>query len=156
MGFMDKAKALADQAASKIDTAVSSATAPSNVKAAEDALRDLGVLAYLEATGRAPQEIGEERERCMGIVWQTESEVGEKLRLTLTPPPPPPPPPPSQPVPPPPAGVAPPPPPPAGVDSVPPPPAPSTGQAVAPPQDPSGPDTPPPPPPPAQGSVVEG
>ena len=57
MGFLDKAKTFADQAASKIDAAVSDATASPSTKQAESAVRDLGVLAYLEATGRAPGNI---------------------------------------------------------------------------------------------------
>lgn len=89
MGFMDKAKALADQAAEKIDTAVSSATAPAGVRVGEAALRDLGLLAYLEWTSRAPVDIAEQRERCLRAVWDAEAESGTKLDLTLATVPPP-------------------------------------------------------------------
>lgn len=146
MGFMDKAKAFADQAASKIDSVVADATAPSSVKAAEAALRDLGVLAYLEATGRAPADSAEQRERCLAVIRQTESEAAGQLNLQLSPPPAAPPPAPGvagQASPPPPTGVGTPPPPPPGAGTPPP-----TG-AVPPPPPPGS--VPPPPPPGAAG-----
>ena len=147
MGFLDKAKVLADQAMAKADEAMNSATtgaAPS--KQGDAYLRDLGVLAYLESTGRAPADLAEQRERCMTALGQLEGQGPLNLAMgSLAPPPPgaaagaPPPPgaaaappPPGAPAPPPaPGSVAPPPPP----GSVAPPPPPGS---VAPPPPPSG------------------
>ena len=62
MGFLDKAKGLADQAMAKADQAM--AGGPTS-KSADPYFRDLGVLAYLEATGRAPAEIERLRQETM-------------------------------------------------------------------------------------------
>lgn len=56
MGFLDKAKAAASELAAKADSAITSATSGgASAPTAGDAdnyFRDLGVLAYLEATAR--------------------------------------------------------------------------------------------------------
>lgn len=128
MGFLDKAKVLADQALAKADEAMNSATTgATGAKQGDAYLRDLGVLAYLESTGRAPADLAQQRERCVTALGQLESQGPLDLTMgSLAPPPPPgsvaPPPPPGSVAPPPPPGsVAPPPPP----GSVPPPPPPS-------------------------------
>ena len=53
MGFLDKAKAAASDLAAKADTALASSGlgGPGGPASPEKLLRDLGVLAYLEATG---------------------------------------------------------------------------------------------------------
>ena len=67
MGFLDKAKAAASDLAAKADTALASAGASGPRPGAADGyFRDLGVLAYLEATGR-PGDVGE-RERVIGVL----------------------------------------------------------------------------------------
>ena len=126
MGFLDKAKAAADQAMAKADSALSGATGASSAKPVDGYLRDLGLLSYLEATGRAPADIAERRAQLTQWVYETESAGPINLSLTSTAPgagpavPPPPgaaaaaaaaaPPPPAA-APPPPGSVAPPPPP---------------------------------------------
>lgn len=144
MGFLDKAKVLADQAIAKADEAMNSATTGASPSKQGDAyLRDLGVLALLESTGRAPADLAQQRERCMAALGQLEQQGPLDLTMrseappapgvaagappppgSVAPPPPPgssaPPPPGSVPAPPPPGSVAPPPPP----GAVPPPPPP--------------------------------
>lgn len=146
MGFLDKAKTLADQAIAKADEAMNSATtgaAPS--KQGDAYLRDLGVLAYLESTGRAPADLDEQRQRCLTSLGQLEAQGPLNLAMgSLAPPPPgaagaPPapgaaaaPPPPGASAPPPAPGTVAPPPPPGSVAPPPPP------GSVAPPPPPSG------------------
>jgi hypothetical protein len=154
MGFLDKAKVLADQAIAKADEAMNSATtgaAPS--KQGDAYLRDLGVLAYLESTGRPPADIAEQRERCMTALGQLEAQGPLNLAMGSLAPPAPgvaagAPPAPGTVAPPPPPGAAAPPPPPGSVapppapGAVPAPPAPGTVPAPPPP----GSVAPPPPP----------
>ena len=135
MGFLDKAKALADQAAAKVDEAVNTATSSQGAKQADPYLRDLGVLAYLQESGRSPADAKEQRERCLAAIHAAESQGAINLAMSsVAPPPPSVPPPPgaaaqTQAPPPPPGGVAPPPPP----------------GGVAPPHPPGGVAPPPPP-----------
>lgn len=168
MGFLDKAKAAATELSAKADAAMTQAgintPGTSGTSAGADRLlRDLGVLAYLEATGRPLPE--GERDRVMAGLQEAEQQgaLGSFALRTTPPPAPgmagagagmssspvaPPPPPPGQPqqasptqaAPPPPAATTPPPPP--GASTPPPPP----GQPSQ-----TGPDegTPPPPPPPS-------
>ena len=139
MGFLDKAKSAMDQAVASVDGALTSATTGAGSKQAEPYLRDLGVLAYLEATGRPPADIEEQRARCNQALYQIESQAPFNLAMTSLAPPPP-----AAATPPPPPGAA------AGAASAPaadpgtgaPPPAPGT---VAPPPAP-GTVAPPPPP----------
>ncbi len=151
MGFLDKAKAAADQAMAKVDSALSGATGSGPSKPVDGYLRDLGLLSYLEATGRAPADIAERRAQLSQWVYDAESAGPINLNLTSTAPgavPPPPgaaaaaaPPPPgaaAAAAPPPPAAAAPPPP-----AAAPPPPA--AAPAAAPPP-PPGSVAPPPPP----------
>lgn len=143
MGFLDKAKVLADQAIAKADEAMNSATTgPAPSKQGDAYLRDLGVLAYLEASGRAPEDLAAQRDRCMTALGQLEAQGPLNLALGSLAPPPPgaaagAPPAPGSVAPPPPGGAAPPPAP----GAVAPPPAPGT---VAPPP-PPGSVAPPPP-----------
>jgi hypothetical protein len=149
MGFLDKAKVLADQALAKADEAMNSATTGATGSKQGDAhLRDLGVLAYLESTGRAPADLAQQRERCMTALGQLEAQGPLDLTMgSLAPPPPgvaagaPPPPPGAAAAPPPPPGAAAAPPPPPGAVAPPPPgavaPPPPPG-SVAPPPPPSG------------------
>ncbi|WP_404386138.1 hypothetical protein LL946_06920 [Knoellia locipacati] len=159
MGFLDKAKAAATELAAKADGAMAQAginTPGTTSAAAEKYLRDLGVIAYLEATGRAAPE--GERDRVMAALREAEQQGGlTSFALRTTPPPPP--------------GMAggpgmpgsqaspPPPPPPPGSASTasggvqppaPPPPAPSTPSAAeeSAPLPPAPSQSPPPPPPP--------
>lgn len=113
MGFMDKAKAAADNLAAKADTAFANSGLGGTGAAVspEKLLRDLGVVAYLEATGRTAPD--GERERLMGALGGLES-AGTLPALVLQTTPQPPgavPPPPAGAVPPPPGGMAQPPPP---------------------------------------------
>jgi len=153
MSFFERAKAAATDLAAKADVAMNQAgiATPGSTGGGDRALRDLGVLAYLEATGRPPSP--DDRARVIATLRELES-AGRLGPLTVSPPPgatPPPPPPPgasATPPPPPPAhpdaGAAPPPPPPAHPDAGAGPPAPS-----APPRPGTAPpgSTPPPPPP---------
>ena len=147
MGFLDKAKAAATDLAAKADGALASSglggPGAATHKEADKLYRDLGVLAYLEATGRAIDQA--ERERVLGTLQAMESQGGlTDFGLRTTP----------VQAPPPPGAVAqglggqeahgggtPAPPAPGGTVAPPPPPAP--GGTVAPPP------PPPPPPPPA-------
>jgi hypothetical protein len=151
MGFLDKAKAAAETAMTKADAALSNVDTSlgggPSPKQAEPYFRDLGVLAYLEATGRAPADADEQRQRCLTAVQQLEGQTTLNFALSSAAPPPPgaaataPPPPGAGAVPPPPPGEsAPPPPPPPGSVAPPPPPG-----SVAPPP-PPGSVAPPPPP----------
>ena len=139
MGFLDDAKAAADKFAAKADQALSGSSAggPGGLPP-EKCFRDLGMLAYLHATGRAYPAA--EWERLVNAVRDAEGR-GVPLNFTLqtlAPPPAAAPPPPGAGVPPPtpgygaPAGAAPPAPqgapaapPPAPQPSAPPPPPPS-------------------------------
>ncbi len=121
MGFLDKAKAAASDLASKADSALNStATSLSGGEPGlpnpDALLHDLGVLDYLEATGRpAPPE---ERARVMAGLQAAEQRGALRslaLRTAAPTPPPPPgaasaPPPPGAAAPPPPAAATPPPP----------------------------------------------
>ena len=84
MGFLDKAKAAASDLATKADTALaSSGMGGPGGGAASDPnrlLRDLGVLAYLEATGRQGPE--GERDRVLGALREAEGR-GALPNLTL-------------------------------------------------------------------------
>lgn len=133
MGFLDKAKAAASDLAAKADTALaSSGLGGSGAPGGGDAeryFRDLGVLTYLDATGRpgAP----EDRARVMASLQELEARGSIRSFALHTSPPPAPgmagtPLQPGYPAPPPPAGVVP------------------QGQAPA-----AAPVTPPPPPPPS-------
>ena len=70
MGFLDKAKAAANDLANKADTALSSSGLGGTGYSTEKLFRDLGVIAYLEATGRPAPE--GERERVMGTLREAE------------------------------------------------------------------------------------
>lgn len=73
MGFLDKAKAAANDLAAKADTAMASSGlgGPGATGGQPDKLfRDLGVLAYLQATGRDAAE--EDRERILGTLREAE------------------------------------------------------------------------------------
>ncbi|WP_211373680.1 hypothetical protein [Cellulomonas fimi] len=93
MGFLDKAKAAATDLAAKADTALGSAGlggpgAASSGGDAERYFRDLGVVAYLESTGR-PVGPGD-RERVTAALRELEQR-GSLRSFTLhtaTPPPP--------------------------------------------------------------------
>ena len=76
MGFLDKAKAAANDLAAKADTAMaSSGMGGAGAGAQTDKLfRDLGVIAYLEATDRQAPE--GEHERIMGTLRQNEQTGG--------------------------------------------------------------------------------
>ena len=89
MGFLDKAKAAASDLAAKADTALANSGlgGPGATASPEKLLRDLGVVAYLEATGRSTPE--GEKERLMGTLRELEaSNVLAPLVLHTTPPPP--------------------------------------------------------------------
>ena len=177
MSFFEKAKAAASELAQKADTALANqglAGPAAQGKQADRYLRDLGVLAYLQATGR-PVDPGEQA-RVMAAIGDFERQGAiPSFALQTSAPPPPgavaggqaappppagygaPPPPAGYAAPPPPAGYAAPPPPPAGYAAPPPPqgyaaPPPPQGYAApppaaAPPATPASAPTPPPPPP---------
>jgi hypothetical protein len=113
MGFLDDAKRAADKVAAKADEAISGAsTGGAAGPPPEKCFRDLGMLAYLEATGRDfPQA---ERDRLVYALRDAEGRGPLNFTLqTAAPPPAAVPPPPGAGVPPPPpGGSAPPPPPP--------------------------------------------
>ncbi|PKW27045.1 hypothetical protein [Phycicoccus duodecadis] len=162
MSFFERAKAAASDLAAKADVAMSNAGISVPGIGADRALRDLGVVAWLDATGRPVAEA--DRERVMATLRELE-QGGRLGPLTLTPPPTPygtPPPPPGGTPPPPPYGGAPggpppPPPPPGGVmpmrdEPAPPPMAtppadPRPPVPPAPGEEPPANPTPPPPPP---------
>ncbi|MEO5611093.1 MAG: hypothetical protein ABIQ61_01070 [Ornithinibacter sp.] len=149
MSFLERAKAAANELAAKADVAMSNAgpntpTGGGGGGGGERALRDLGVIAWLDATGRPVAEA--DRERVMTALRRME-DAGQLGALTVSQPPPAPagpPPPPGATA----AGWSPPPPPagPAGPVGAsgepPPPPAPREEPQAAPPG-----STPPPPPP---------
>ncbi len=160
MSFFERAKAAASDLAAKADVAMSNAGVNVPGMGGDRALRDLGVLAWLEATGR-PVDAAD-RERVMTTLRELET-AGRLGPLTVTP---------AQPYgapPPPPGAGAPPPPPPAPGAGAPPPPPPGgvspAGDAPAGPPPGAAPDprpplpdtdeqppsssTPPPPPPPS-------
>lgn len=153
MGFLDKAKAAATDLAAKADSALNSAEGSfaggANPKQAEPLLRDLGVIAYLEATGRAMPDADAQRQRCVEGIQSIESQATLNLQMTSSSPPAPgastgapapaAPPPPAAAAPPPPPGAAAP-PPSAAAPAAPPPPA-----AAAPPPPPGATPAPPPP-----------
>jgi hypothetical protein len=120
MGFLDKAKAAANDLAAKADTKLASSGlggpgAQTSNRDADRYFRDLGVLTYLEASGRpAPSE---ERERLLTALSALET-GGTLGTLTLQTAPPPPP---GSAASTPPSGFAPPPPPPPGGGAPPPP-----------------------------------
>jgi len=159
MGFLDKAKAAANDLKASVDQQLSTSTAGRD---AEKHYRDLGMLAYLKETGRPI--VDADWQRVFEALRSMESQgVITSFALQTAPPPPPPgavatgqaPPPPGAAVPPPPPGAAtPPPPPPAGM-APPPPPPPPPAAPVTPPPPPPAPTavTPPPPPPPPPPSV---
>ncbi|MCO5316836.1 MAG: hypothetical protein M9942_00195 [Microthrixaceae bacterium] len=158
MGFLDKAKAMANDVAAKADTALNSAESSLaggvNPKQAEPLLRDLGVIAYLEATGRPLPDADAQRQRCVEGIQSIESQTTLNLQMSAAPPPAPgtttgaPPAAPA--APPPPAAAAPPPPPGAAAQApAPPPPGGGPAPAEEPPQQQAAPPPPPPPPPPA-------
>ena len=124
MGFLDKAKAAASDLAAKADTALASSGV--NVPGGGDADRyfhDLGVLAYLELTGRAPSP--EDHERVTVALREMEQRGAiRSFALKTATPPPPPPPGMAAAAPPPPAGAPAPPPAPTPAPATPPPPAP--------------------------------
>lgn len=72
MGFLDKAKAAANDLAAKADTALagSGMGGPGAGAQPDKLFRDLGVIAYLEATDRQAPE--GERERIIGTLRETE------------------------------------------------------------------------------------
>lgn len=80
MGFLDKAKAAANELAQKADTALASSGLGGPGASAERYLRDLGVIAYLENAGRPLP--AEERDRVLGALRDLEQR-GEIGALTL-------------------------------------------------------------------------
>lgn len=161
MGFLDKAKAAANELAAKADTALGSSgfggpAAPSGGGDANAYFHDLGVLTYLEASGRPAS--AEDRARVMSALQELDGRGALRSFALHTAPPPAPgmagsvPPPPGMAgaVPPPPgmAGSAAPPPPPGPAGSVPPPPGQSAPAVSSPPapEPPAAPVAPPPPP----------
>jgi len=90
MGFLDKAKAAASDLAAKADTALASSglggPGASGGGDAEKYFRDLGVLTYLEATGR--QAAPEDRPRVMTALQELESRGAIRSFALHTAPPP--------------------------------------------------------------------
>ena len=78
MGFLDKAKAAANDLAAKADTAMANSGlgGPGGASGGqpEKLFRDLGVLAYLESSGRQGPE--GERERILGTLREIEQRGG--------------------------------------------------------------------------------
>lgn len=70
MGFLDKAKAAASDLANKADAAMASSGLGGTGFSTEKLFRDLGVIAYLEATGRQAPE--GERDRVLGTLREAE------------------------------------------------------------------------------------
>jgi hypothetical protein len=153
MGFLDKAKAAANDLAAKADQALSSAESSlgggTSPRQADPYLRDLGVLAYLEATGRPLPDAEAQRARCVEAIGDIEGQTALNLAMGSAAPPAPgvaadpaaTPPPPSAG-----EGGATPPPPGAPEQSAPPPPAPPPPSQAPPPPPPPGSVAPPPPP----------
>jgi hypothetical protein len=170
MGFLDDLKKGADNLGSKLNESFSGQSGPTQSQA-EPLLRDLGVLTYLDQSGRLTEDLQPHVTRVLGEIQALEAQgLVLDVALRSAPPPPPasvgatppppgatapppapgagvaPPPPPAGAVPPPPpGGAAPTPPPPPAPAAVPPPPAPAPA-AVPPPPAPSGAVPPPPPP----------
>lgn len=153
MGFLDKAKAAANELAAKADTALGSSgfggpAAPSGGGDANAYFHDLGVLTYLEASGRPAS--AEDRARVMTALQELDGRGALRSFALHTAPPPAPgmagsvPPPPGM------AGSAAPPPPPGMAGSAAPPPPPGPSAPFVPPpaaaEPPAAPVTPPPPP----------
>lgn len=149
MGFLDKAKAAANELAAKADTALGSSgfggpAAPPGGGDANAYFHDLGVLTYLEASGRPSS--AEDRARVMTALQELDGRGALRSFALHTAPPPAPgmagsvPPPPGM------AGSAAPPPPPgmAGSAAPPPPPGMAGSAAPPPPPGPSAPFVPPP------------
>jgi len=141
MGFLDKAKAAANELAAKADSAMAGAgiSVPGHSGGeAEKYFRDLGVLAYLQATGR--DAFPAEHDRIMATLRDLETR-GQIPSMALKTTPPVAPPPPGQAwggaTPPPPPGYAPPPPPPAAPGYAPPPAPAATPAADLPPSPPA-------------------
>lgn len=136
MGFLDKARAAANDLAAKADTALASSGLGGPGAGADRYFHDLGVLAYLEAEGRGfePEERTRVLEALRGL--DTRGEIRSFALHTATPAPGSVPPPPGA------AQTAPPPPPPGAPSAAPPPEAPQATQ----------PATAPPPPPPSWAS----
>ena len=134
MGFMDQVKAAANDLKDSVEGSLASGNSARDV---ERHYRDLGMLTYLQDTGRVIDAA--DRERIVAALRAAEA-AGAMTAFTLqtgAPPPPPPPPPYAgqQPPPAPPMGQAPPPPPPAPqAGEVPPPPASQAGEVPPPPQ----------------------
>lgn len=162
MGFLDKARAAATELAAKADEALNTAGVAgpaAAAKAVDRHFRDLGVLAYLQATGRPADE--SEHARLMAALqgFETQGAIPSFALQTAPPPPPgavaggyaaPPPPsgygapaPPAAPPPPPPGAAA------AGYSAAAP--SPAYPPAGMPSTEPSAP--PPPPPPPGWGTT---
>lgn len=80
MGFLDKAKAAANDLAQKADTALASSGLGGPGAGAERFLRDLGVITYLDSVGRPVPET--ERERVLTALRDLEQR-GEIGALTL-------------------------------------------------------------------------
>ncbi|UJH71714.1 hypothetical protein [Ornithinimicrobium sp. INDO-MA30-4] len=139
MGFLDKAKAAANDLAAKADTAINQATQSGGERETDRYLRDLGILAFRAERGEPVDE--EARQRALKALsdFEQQGRLGS-LHLSHTDPPPPggPPPPPGGMAPPPPSGG------PQDDDSGQQPPAPDGG-----PRPDSGQRPPPPPPPPS-------
>lgn len=146
MGFLDKAKAAASDLAAKADTALGSSgltggTKPAGAGDVDKYFHDLGVLTYLEATGRSADPA--DRVRVMTALQELDAQGGIRSFALHTSPPPAPgmagsvPPPPGM------AGTATPPPPPGAAGQAAPPPP-----AVAAPEQPTPPAAPVAPPPP--------
>jgi hypothetical protein len=73
MSFLERAKAAANDLAAKADVAMSQAgiSTPGTPGGGDQALRDLGVLAYLEATGRKVNPA--DRDRLLATLRELES-----------------------------------------------------------------------------------
>ncbi len=127
MGFLDKAKAAANDLAAKADTAISQATSGNAQGETDRYLRDLGIATYAEHIGQPVD--GEARTRALaGLDALTAQGQLGSMNMSASPPPSP--------------GAGGPPPPP-GASANPPP-----GPRSAPPPSPPTSSTPPPPPPP--------
>ena len=90
MGLLDKAKAAASDLAAKADSAMNSmsttATGAPRPADIDKYLRDLGVLTYLEASGRPADDA--ERERVLGVLRDFDAQGALRtLTLQTTPPP---------------------------------------------------------------------
>ena len=137
MGFLDKAKAAASDLAAKADSALNSSGAggpkPPGAGDVDKYFHDLGVLTYLEASGRAADAA--ERDRVMTALHGLDAGGAIRSFALHTAPPPAP----GM------AGAVPPPPMPGMAGATPPPPMPGMGGPAAPPA-PAAPVTPPPPP----------